>query len=67
MTPRLAALVKRVVEIRAIGLWVCHYTEKFTLRQIHRLGRQERLAYDCPWLADSSHEPAAGRMFNLHF
>jgi hypothetical protein len=39
MTPRLAALVKRVVEIHAIGLWVCHYTEKFTLQQIHHLGR----------------------------
>jgi hypothetical protein len=38
MTPRLAALVKWVVELRDGGLWACHCTEEFTLRWIHPLG-----------------------------
>jgi hypothetical protein len=67
MTPCLAALVKRVAELRAAGLQACHCTEEFTLRQIHPLGRRDKLAYDCPWLVDLSREPATGKMFNLHF
>jgi hypothetical protein len=31
MTPRLAALVKRVAELHDAGLRACHYTEEFTL------------------------------------
>jgi hypothetical protein len=67
MTPCLAALVKRVAELLAAGLWVCHCVEEFSLRWIRPLGHQEKLAYNCPRLADPSHEPAAGKMFNLHF
>jgi hypothetical protein len=67
MTPRLATLVKRVAELHAAGLWVCHCGEEFTLRRIHPLGRCEKLAYDCPRLVNPSHEPAVSKMFNLHF
>jgi hypothetical protein len=67
MTPHMATLVKRVAEHCAVDLQVCHCAEEFTLQQIHPLGRRERLAYDCPGLADLSHEPTAGKMFNLHF
>jgi hypothetical protein len=67
MTPRLATLVKRVAELRAAGLQVCHCVEEFTLRWIHPLGRREKLAYDYSWLAGLSREPAAGNIFNLHF
>jgi hypothetical protein len=67
MTPRLAALVKRVAELCAVGLWACHYTEEFTLWWIHPLGHREKLAYDCPRLVDPSREPTTGKMFNLHF
>jgi hypothetical protein len=67
MTPHLAALVKQVAELCATGLQTCHCIEEFTLRRIHPLGRWERLAYYCPWLADPSRKPATGMMFNLHF
>jgi hypothetical protein len=67
MTPHLVALVKRVAELCDIGLRVCHCVEEFTLQHIRPLDRWEKLAYDCPWLADASREPAAGKMFNLLF
>jgi hypothetical protein len=67
MTPRLAALVNWVAELHAIDLGACHCAKEFTLRRIHPLGRRQRLAYDCPWLADLRHKPATGKMFNLHF
>jgi hypothetical protein len=66
MTPCLSALVKRVAKLRATGLQACHCTDEFTLWQICPLVHRERLAYDCPWLADLSHKPVAGKMFNLH-
>jgi hypothetical protein len=37
VTPRLAALVKRVTELHDAGLRACHYTEEFTLQRIHPL------------------------------
>jgi hypothetical protein len=67
MTPRLAALVKWVAELCIASLQACHYVEECMLWQIRPLGHQEKLAYDCPQLVDLSHEPAAGKMFNLHF
>jgi hypothetical protein len=66
MTSHLAALAKRIAELRATSLRVCHCIEEFTLWWIHPLGRQEKLAYGYPWLADPSREPAIGKMFNLH-
>jgi hypothetical protein len=67
MTPRLTTLVKWVAELYAAGLQACHCAEEFILRWILPLGRREKLAYDCPRLADSSRETAAGKMFNIHF
>jgi hypothetical protein len=61
MTPRLAALVRRVAELYDSGLWALHYTEEFTLRQIRPLDHREKLAYECPWLVDPSREPAASK------
>jgi hypothetical protein len=66
MTPCLVALVKWVVELRATGLLACHCTEELTLWRIHPLDHRERLAYNCPQLADLSREPAGGMMFNFH-
>jgi hypothetical protein len=63
----LAALVKRVAELREAGLKACHCAEEFTLRWIRPLGHQEKLAYKCPWLAHPSREPAAGKVFTLTF
>jgi hypothetical protein len=67
MTPRLAALGKQVAELHNYGLQACHYAEEFTLRWICPLGHQEKMAYECPRLADPSHEPAAGKNFNFAF
>jgi hypothetical protein len=67
LTPCLAALVKRVAELRTTGLRVCHCVEELTLLRIHPLGRLEKLAYGCLWLVDPSREPATGKMFNLYF
>jgi hypothetical protein len=61
------ALVKWVTELRTADLQACHCVEKFTLRRIHPLGYQEKLAYDYLRLVDLSREPAADKMFNLHF
>jgi hypothetical protein len=47
MTPRLAALVIRVGELRDSSLRTCHCAEEFTLRQIHPFDRWEKLAYEC--------------------
>jgi hypothetical protein len=67
MTLRLAALVRQVAELRDFGLRVCHCVEEFTFQQIRPLNHQEKLAYECPWLADPSREPAAGKIFNFAF
>jgi hypothetical protein len=51
MTNRLAALTKRVVELRQAGLEACHCVEKFYLRQIRPsvAGRNWRSnVYDWP-------------------
>jgi hypothetical protein len=66
MTPRLAALVKRVVELHEARLKACHYAKEFTLWQIRPLDRREKLAFKYPWLADPNREPAYGKIFILH-
>jgi hypothetical protein len=67
MTPRLATLVRWVAELRDSGLWARHCNEEFTLQQIHPIGHWEKLAYECLWLVDPSHEPAAGNIFSFAF
>jgi hypothetical protein len=67
MTPRLTTLVKWVAELHDTGLRACHCAEEFTHRQIRPLGHWEKLAFECPRLADPSHEPASGKIFILSF
>jgi hypothetical protein len=67
VTPRLTALVKRVAKLYNTGLQTCHCTEDLTHRQIRPLGHQEKLAFECPRLADPSREPASGEIFILSF
>jgi hypothetical protein len=64
VTPCLATLVKLVTELCQAGFWACHYAKEFTLRWIHPLDHQEKLAYECPRLADPTHEPADGKILN---
>jgi hypothetical protein len=63
MTPCLAALFKRVAELHEAELKACHYAEEFTLQRIHPLGHLEKLAFECPWLADPNREPTDGKIF----
>jgi hypothetical protein len=65
MTARLTALVKRVTKLHDIGLRACHCAEEFILWWIHPLGRRDALAYECPRLADPSHEPTDSENFNF--
>jgi hypothetical protein len=64
MTMHLAALVKRVVELHDAGLRACQYAEEFTLWWIRPLCHRDKLAYECMWFADPSHEPAASKIFS---
>jgi hypothetical protein len=65
MTPRLAALVKRVAELHDYGLRACYCAKEFTLRWIRPLGHQEKPTYECPRLSNPSCEPTAGKIFNF--
>jgi hypothetical protein len=56
--------VKWVDELLQVGLWACHCAEEFTLRWIHPQGRREKLAYECPRLADPTREPTAGKILS---
>jgi hypothetical protein len=62
MTPCLAALIKQVAELHKARLKACHCTEEFTLQRIHPLGRREKMAFECPRLADPSREPVDGKI-----
>jgi hypothetical protein len=46
MTDRLAALVRRVVELHQAGLEACHCAKEFYLRRIRPLGRRKTLAFE---------------------
>jgi hypothetical protein len=48
MTDRLAALTKRVAELRQADLEACHCVEEFYLRRIHPLDRWKKLAFKYP-------------------
>jgi hypothetical protein len=65
MTNRLAALTKRVAELRQTGLEACHCVKKFYLRQIRPLGRRKTLAFECLRLADPRREPSEGYPFDF--
>jgi hypothetical protein len=63
MNNRLAALTKRVAELRQAGLEACHCVKEFYLRRIRPLGRRKKLAFECPRMADPYHEPSEGHPF----
>jgi hypothetical protein len=56
-----------VTELYEADIKAFHCIKEFTHQLIHPLGRREKLAYECPWLADPSHELAGGKIFNLIF
>jgi hypothetical protein len=64
MTAHLKALIKWAAKLHQDGLEACHYTEEFTL-QWGPLGHREKLAFECPWLADPNRDPPAGKILNL--
>jgi hypothetical protein len=63
MTDRLAALTKRIIELRQAGLEACHCVKEFYLRRIRPLGHRKKLAFECPRLADPYREPSEGCLF----
>jgi hypothetical protein len=63
MTDRLAALTKRVGELRQAGLKACHCIKEFYLRWIRPLGHRMKLAPKCPRMADLYREPSKGYPF----
>jgi hypothetical protein len=65
MTPCLATLVKWVAKLHEDGLKACHCAEEFTLQGIRPLDRREKLAFECPWLADPNREPVDSKIFIL--
>ena len=67
MTDCLAALVRRIVELRQARLEACHCTEEFYLRRIRPLGRRKTLAFESPRLADPSRDPLPGNIFIFSF
>jgi hypothetical protein len=48
MTDRLAALTKRIDELRQAGLEACHCVKEFYLWRICPLDRRKILAFECP-------------------
>jgi hypothetical protein len=65
MSNRLAALTKRVAELRQAGLEACHCVKEFYLRRIRPFGRRKKLAFECPRLADPHRDPLEGYPFNF--
>jgi hypothetical protein len=48
MTDHLAALTKRVAELRQASHEACHCIKEFYLRRIHPLGHRKKLTFECP-------------------
>jgi hypothetical protein len=67
MTNSLSTLVNCVVELYKVGLKACHCVEEFHIRRIHPLGRQETLAYECPWMVNPNRNLAGGKIFTHVF
>jgi hypothetical protein len=64
---RLAALVRRITELRQAGLEACHCAEEFYLWRIRPLDRRKTLAFESPRLADPSRDPLPGNIFIFSF
>jgi hypothetical protein len=67
MTDRLAALIRRVTELRQAGLETCHCVEEFYLRRIRPLDRQKILAFESPRLTDPSRDSLPDNIFIFSF
>jgi hypothetical protein len=67
MTDHLAALVRRVTELRQAGLEACLCAEEFYLRRIRPLGHRKTLAFESPRLTDPSRDPLPGNIFIFSF
>jgi hypothetical protein len=65
MTPCLKALVKRVTELCQAELEACHCIEEFTLWWFRPIDCREKLAFECPWLADPNRDPPTSKFLNL--
>jgi hypothetical protein len=59
----LAALTKRVAELRQAGVEACHCVEEFYIQRIHPLGCRKILAFECPRISDPYREPLEGCLF----
>jgi hypothetical protein len=64
LTPCMKAPAKWEIELHQAGLKACHCGEEFTLWWIRPLGRQEKLAFECPQLADPIQDPSAGKILS---
>jgi hypothetical protein len=67
MTACFSALVNRIADLREAELKACHCVEEFHLRRICPLGHCEKLAHECPRLADPGRDLAGGKIFNFTF
>jgi hypothetical protein len=65
MTDRLATLIKRVAELRQVGLEACYCVKEFYLQWICLLGHRKTLTFECPQMADPSRDPSEGDIFIL--
>jgi hypothetical protein len=63
----LAALVRRVAELRQAGLEACHCAEEFYLRRIRPLGRRKTLAFESPRLVDPTRDPLPSNILIFSF
>jgi hypothetical protein len=62
MNDSLSALVKHVAELCEAGLKAYHCIKECHLRQIHPLGHRDKLAFECPQMANPSRDPADGQI-----
>jgi hypothetical protein len=67
LTLHLKALVKRVIVLCETRLKACHCIKEFTFRRINPLGRREKLALECPRLADPTRDPPLGKILNSFY
>jgi hypothetical protein len=65
MTDRLAALTKRIAELRQADLEAYQCIKEFYLWRIRPLGRWKTLALECPRMTDPNCEPSEGCLFVL--
>jgi hypothetical protein len=65
MTNCLAALVKHIAKLHQARLEACHCVKEFHLQRIRPIDRRKTLAFECPRIADPSHDPLECNIFVL--